>query len=525
MWSLDVAREQSLSYEHFRNFCQLSLDSGFNALGIYLEHRFAYPSIPWVHGQGGMTPEMISRARAEFPALQLIPFINLLGHMEGFLYTEAGSHLAESRFRGMQGCPSSAEFMALCERLLDDVLTAFDSEIIHLGGDETQQLGECPKCAARVAAYEEVKGVDGKARLYGEHFGTLARTVVAAGRRPAVWGDMFVQHPTALTFIPKETLIFDWQYFQSPTDTARPFIESGYDTVLCPTLHTYNATWLHLPQSEENVRQHRTAAHALDAFGVCVTTWECALFGNYETILPAIRASGKMLSEESDEPAEPSANEMDRYRALREAPTFLRAYLDEGERYEEWARLMGVELQDAGGTFAFGGIRSAIKCRMLLYSNPFLLWLHHREELCGQVGDKALDVCMRAASVAPDAATRGVAEFGIAAVEFVRDAERAHQAYAKGNVGEAVGALSPCRQIFENLARTAKTTHHRIGGSLADIERCHIAREHVDRVIKRVRHYGDGSLGYLPSFEMLTHPKFVPHDQAGWWLINRWANE
>ena len=36
---------------------------------------------------------------------------------------------------------------------------------------------------------------------------------------------------------------------------------------------------------------------------------------------------------------------------------------------------------------------------------------------------------------------------------------------------------------------------------------------------------GDGVLGYLPSFEHLTHPKFVPHDQGAWWLINRWAHE
>jgi hypothetical protein len=64
-----------------------------------------------------------------------------------------------------------------------------------------------------------------------------------------------------------------------------------------------------------------------------------------------------------------------------------------------------------------------------------------------------------------------------------------------------------------------------IGGSLADIERCRIAREHVERVIRRIKEYGDGSLGYLPAFEHITHPKFMPHDQGCWWLINKWANE
>jgi hypothetical protein len=495
-----------------------------------MEHRFAYPSVPWVHGAGVVTPETISALRKEFPDLQIIPFINLLGHMEGFLYTEEGQKFAESRFQGLQACPSNPEFFQLCEKIVDDTLAAFDSELIHIGGDETWQLGQCAKCAARVAEYEKTAGVDGKAQIYGEHFGVLAKTIAAAGRRPAVWGDMFFDHPTALDLIPKNTLIFDWQYFKGPKETSRIFIENGFDVVFSPALHTYNATWLHLPQSEMNVRQHVAAARETNAYGVCVTTWECALMGNYETMVPAIKASGRLLNEEQapapasqvadSSPEDPHAY----YRSLREAPTFLKAYLEESERYEEWARLMGSELQDAGGMFEFGGIRSSLKCRLLLYSNPFLLWLRNREELCGEVGDKALDVFQRAIAFAPDASSRGVAEFGRGAIEFVRFAEAAHQAYARGEVGEAIAAITPARQTFDNMARTAKATHFR-GGSMADIERCRVAREHVDVVIRRIKQYGDGSLGYLPSFEMLTHPKFMPHDQAGWWLINRWANE
>jgi hypothetical protein len=524
MWMYDLAREQCASYEQIRNFCELSAQAGFNALGLYLEHRYGYPSISWVHGRNNLSPEVVSRISAEFPQLQIIPFINLLGHMEGFLYTEEGHVFAESRFEGLQACPSNQEFFQLCEKIIDDTLAGFSSEIVHLGGDETWQLGQCPKCKARVAEFEKVEGVDGKAQLYGEHFGVLARKVLAARRRPAVWGDMFFDHPSALDLIPKETLIFDWQYFKGPSATSKLFLDRGFEVVFCPALHTYNATWMHLPQSEENVRQHANAAELLGAYGVCVTTWELGLFGNYETLKPALRACGRILSQAlSGE--DQTESTMERYKALREAPTFLKAYLEDGERYEEWARLMGIELQDAGGLFSFGGIRSALKCRLLLYSNPFLLWLRNREDLCGEPGDRALDVLMRAEAVAPDAPTRGIAEFGKAAIEFVRYAEEAHQAYAAGDVGQTIRTLTPCRQLFDQLALTAKATNLRIGGSMADMERCRIAKEHVERVIRRVKEYGDGSLGYKPSFEMLTHPKFVPHDQAAWWLINRWANE
>jgi hypothetical protein len=204
---------------------------------------------------------------------------------------------------------------------------------------------------------------------------------------------------------------------------------------------------------------------------------------------------------------------------------FLAEFGHESEAHREWARLMGQELQEAGGTFAFTGIRSSLKVRLLLNANPFLAWLHHGEELSGEVGDRALAIIDQAVAAAPDSGYRGVSEFARSAIEFVRYAEQAHQAYAQDLPGVAVASLAPTRQIFENLERIAKATNVRIGGSLADVERCRVAREHVERVIRRIKDYGDGKLGYLPSFEHLTHHKFVPHDQAAWWLINRWANQ
>jgi hypothetical protein len=661
MWTYDLAREQAPTLDHLRTFFNVTRAGGYNAIGLYLEHRFAYPSTPWAHGTGCMTPEMIAVLLEEYPEIQIIPFVNLLGHMEGFLYTENGAKYAEERFKGLQADPTNADLVRLAEAIIDDTLAIFPSSIIHIGGDETWQLGAGAGSQARVKEYELAPGVDGKARLYGDHFGPLARRITDAGRRPAVWGDMFFDHPTALELIPRDTIIFDWQYFRSPSGTSYMFREKGYDVVYCPALHTYNATWLHLPQSEENVREHAMAAVRDQAFGVCVTTWECALFGNYETILPAIRACGKMLGTagtngedsipdphvepgiqpisidpnpqlpdetelafsiavgisnsiimsflqaqatscriaregelfiiEFQEPkrsqitgqlpieqGEPTLNRlcllagMDplrrqqkrtgtirgtykgarfevavqsefqdgvltltmettplpngaTYANLRKAPNFLRAYLDEGETHEEFARLMGIELLDAGGPFTFTGIRSAMKCRMLLYSNPFLFWLRNRDEILGEPGQKAWQILDHAIAVSPDAAYRGCAEFAKLSIEFVRHTEDARRLYAAGLPGEANNALIVCRQIFENFIRIAKSTNVRIGGSLADIERCLTAREHIEKVIRRVKLYGDGSLGYLPSFETLCHPKFVPHDQANWWLINRWANE
>jgi hypothetical protein len=535
MWMYDLAREQTPTAEHLDRMCRMSQDAGYDALGVYLEHRFAYASAPWATGREALTPETVAWLRREHPGLRLIPFVNLLGHMEGFLYASGGEGLAEERFAGMQACPSNPKVAAFGRGLLDDVLAAFDDEIVHIGGDETWQLGVCEECKQK-----------DKAELYGGFFGPMAEYVREKGRRPAVWGDMFLDHPSALGSMPQETLIFDWQYFGSPLESAKKFVDAGHEVVLSPTVHVYNAPWCHLPQTEQNVRDHAAAAAELNAYGVCVTTWEGALFASYETLMPAIAGCGEILREEgtgklssappptpssspvgSDGSSEsiPRGDEKGAYSSLTEAPTLLKAYLKAGERHEEWARLMGVELQEAGELFAFSQTRSPIKARLLLYGNPFLLWLRNRDSLLGESGDRALEILDRAIAFAPDSGHRGVSEFVKIGIQIVRFTEESAQAYAAGKPGIAAAALAPIRPAFDDLARIAKANHLRMGGSLADVERCVVAKEHVERVMRRIKQYGDGSLGYLPSFETISHPKFMPDDQGNWWLINRWANE
>lgn len=571
MWLYDIAREQCPTPAYMRHLCKLSLDSGYNAIGLYLEHRFAYPSVPWVAGLGALTPELVKSLQKEFKELQIVPFINLLGHFEGFLYASGGEQFACERFAGMSGDPMNPSFVSLCESIVDDALKIFDSQLIHIGGDETAQLGR-----GASQAFVEAQPGDGKAALYARHFAPLAQQVVDAGRTPGVWGDMYFEHPSALDSMPKETMIFDWQYFKSPEYTSELFREKGFRTVFCPAVHTYNAAWCHLPQTERNVTEHAEAAERLGVEGVCVTTWELGLMGNYNTILPVIEGCGAILCAAKPEvgrgfPLEGASRDEDiamyredspaQYSSGGDAPgstehsgnagLLLRSYLKHSETQEEWARLMGVELQECGlasmfkgsdeldgklklfasdpflngDWFAFGGIRSGIKCRLLLYSNPFLLWLRDRESLLGPGGDKAWEIAERATAFALDSDQRGVSQFVKKAVEFVRQVDKAATAYGEKKPGEAMNHLAPCRQIFEDLEKIAVATNINSCGSLADIHRCQKARRYVEDVIIRIKQYGGGSLGYLPSFETLIHPKFVPHDQANWWLINKWANE
>ncbi len=539
MWMYDLAREQTPNLDQLRTLCRLSLESGYNALGLNLEHCFRYPSAQWAAGRDCLEPSTVKILEGEFPELQIVPFINLLGHFEGFLYTEGGQRFAEETFKDNQACPSNEEFVELARNLVKDTVECFKSELIHIGGDETFQLGACPKCKARVEEWEKVEGVDGKARLYAEHFGPMAEYVISLGRRPAVWGDMFLKHGQALSYMPKSTLIFDWQYFGGCAESAPKFQEQGFDVVLSPTLQVYDAAWFQLLESEQNVRIHARELKDLNASGFCLATWECGLFGAYDTIFPAIAATGKLISNQIDVCLHPGPVDLlgeedvkdnDTGKRLRpdfatEDSIFLAEYSKQSEHYEVWARLMGIELNKCGPVFVFSGWRSVLKARLLLNGNPFLLWLRHGEELCGPNGDAAYQILEEALRVAPTEATKGATIFVRSAIEFVRLTQLARTHYAAGDTERAVATLALTRQLFDDLAKIAKRTKERIGGSSVDIERCRVAKEHVERVIVRIRNYGEGALCYIPSFEHLTQHSFIPQDQAAWWLINRWVSD
>lgn len=494
IWMIDLAREQSPTLDHLYHYATVAQQAGYDALGLYLEHRFAYASAPWASGKGAVTPEQIGHLRAEFPSLRLIPFLNLLGHMEGFLYTEEGRAFHEEPLSGLQACPCSPGFAEFCHGLLSDVLACFPDEIVHIGGDETAQLARCDRCKEATA-----NDSDAKAALYGRHFGPLIEQVRSAGRRAAIWGDMALKHPQILEWIPADTIIFDWQYVDGLGESASRF--ARYEVVGCPTTAVYNAAWMHTVRTENNIRACARDIRSMRLAGFCLTSWEQVLFNPFDSIFPSVGWAAR-IAEEPD-----STN------------TLVESFGDGAQ----WARIMGEELQALGGVWAASGHRHKLKSRLLLSGDPFLAWFHHQVEAEPMRSREVLTLLERALHYAPDEASTNVTLAVRTMVECLAMMAEAHRDYADGRADAAIGKLAPMRMAFDTLASIGRKNHARIGSSIADVERANHAKRWLEIAIQRIRDFGNRELGYLPAFEILTHPRFTPHDQGCWWLVNRWA--
>jgi hypothetical protein len=489
-WMLDVARDQSPRVDALISLFRRSHAAGYNAVGLYLEHRFGYPSAPWAAGPGCLTPAdaKVLSASARAAGVRLIAFLNTLGHMEGFVRSEGGRHLAEGEeTHSVQICPSRDECVRFARGLVEDALAAFDDEWVHLGGDETKQLGQCPQCASRAASI-------GKAGIYAEYFGPLCRWVLERGRRPCLWADMLIEHPAALDALPRETLLFDWQYFNRPHKTTAMLRERGFDVICCPSIQSYNSGWCFLDETRHLIDEHADDARRLGALGVLVTTWEFTYFSTFESVAPLVFAAGRRLAAGDD---------------WRSATAF-----EGGEAYAQAAEILGVQVPAAARLLAPGSWR-LLREHLVMRQNPFSLWRMWRGEACGPVGDEILRRLDAASGLLPaEHALRFPIELHRVAVEWVRLVEHAAQAYSAGNLPSCAAILEDGPQLLERL-RPHLTRVAEGGGSRADLARLDRLQVQARATCDRLRALpADGP--WRPAFETLVHDRCIPGDQAAW---------
>ncbi|QOJ14186.1 MAG: family 20 glycosylhydrolase [Planctomycetia bacterium] len=501
-WMYDIAREQAPTADRLAELLAQSAAAGYDAVGLYLEHRFEYRSAPWAAAPGALSPaalkSAIATARAAGPTPRVIPFLNSLGHMEGFIRSEDGWFLGETHEVGrlsLQVCPCRDECRDFVKRLLADVIAAFDDEWLHIGGDEAWELGKCARCAARV---EKV----GKAGLFGEYYGELCRWVLRQGRRPGLWADMLLEHPAAMDHLPRETLLFDWQYFDRPRTTTRRLRDRGFEVVCCPSVQSYNSIWAFLAETQRNIDEHVEDAHEHGALGVCVTTWEYSFLTNFPATFPLVLAAGR------------------RIRGKLSWDAALRAV--GGEQFAVAAEILGNRIPAAAKSIAPGTWR-VIRDRMLVRQNPFYLWADWREEACQAPGDAILRLCDEVDALLPnDSPLRFPALFYRVSVQWVRAVEAAHRAYAARDLPGCCRALSAGAALLAQLeAGAAEIARPEVGGSRADVFRVRAMVERVQTVIRRIESLeSDGVVvrgrPYLPAFQMITHDAYIPHDYAGW---------
>jgi len=193
---------------------------------LALNHREAF-SINEIH-------ELVEYA--DSCRIRIIPLLQCLGHLDYVLIHEQYAHLREGGGEGRQVCPLNPESFELFCDLAGEILDAHpQAAYLHVGGDETRELGDCPLCR------KEAEKV-GKGGLYLDYLNSVCAWVKQEGRTAIVWDDMLCTYPEVLDKLDRDVVIMYWDYHtgleRNPTLIARSrdcsdgvLYDQGWDSV------------------------------------------------------------------------------------------------------------------------------------------------------------------------------------------------------------------------------------------------------------------------------------------------------
>lgn len=183
---------------------------GINALLIEYEDAFPFQKYPFLSGPDAFSPAELREFLATVRSLGVtpIPLVQTYGHLEFALSHKELAHLRETPEIVSKICTRNPAGRELVRTLMSEILSYHEADpYIHLGADEVGNSGWCDACAQRISDV-------GPVRVWAEHELPFLEWVIARGKRPMVWDDVFWKDPQsiALSGLPRETILHTWGY-------------------------------------------------------------------------------------------------------------------------------------------------------------------------------------------------------------------------------------------------------------------------------------------------------------------------
>ncbi len=170
-------------YEYVQSFIRDLADYKINVLLWEWDDKFEYPSHPEIGAPGAFTKKEMQAltAYARKYHVQIVPLVQGLGHVSFILKWPQFAHLREIPASNWEFCPLKDGSYELLFDLWKDAAEATPgSKYLHIGCDETYELGLCEQCRAAM----DKLGKDG---LFQKFIDRCSEYVLKMGRTPISW--------------------------------------------------------------------------------------------------------------------------------------------------------------------------------------------------------------------------------------------------------------------------------------------------------------------------------------------------
>jgi hypothetical protein len=267
--SLDISRGPVPTDEQFETIVRTAAEFKMNMLSLYLEHVFPYRHAALAAPEGGaVTPGQMRRLSvyARRHHVDLVPHQQLFGHLHNLLQYELYAPLAEIP-HGSVLTPAGEATYDWIRQAVEQLAEAFPSRFLHVGADETWELGE--------GRSRELARDAGVAGLYLRHVERVAEIVRPLGKRIFMPGDIVLKHPEIIPKLPKDLIVVSWVYAAKDDYSAsiEPFRNQGLSFFICTAVHNWNRVFPNITQTRANVNGFSRDAKKLGALGMIASHW------------------------------------------------------------------------------------------------------------------------------------------------------------------------------------------------------------------------------------------------------------
>lgn len=217
---LDVSRGVVMKVDAVKRYLDCMAALGLNMLMLYTEDTYEVPGYPqFGYHRGRYTLEELRSIddHADSLGIEVIPCIQTLGHMEKYLRWPESGPVKDTSNVLLAGCEDTYRFI---EAEIKAVRSAFRSDRIHLGMDETHNLG--------LGQYLFKNGYRDQSEIFYDHMKRVLEIAKKYYRELMIWSDMLFQTGDGRYYrpewvVPQEridnapkdvTLVF-WDYYKT----------------------------------------------------------------------------------------------------------------------------------------------------------------------------------------------------------------------------------------------------------------------------------------------------------------------
>ena len=299
---LDVSRGMVMTVEHLKMWLRRLALSGCNLVMLYCEDVYELDGEPFFgYMRGAYTLEELREidSYAASLGIEMVGCIQTLGHMEQVLkWSCAYEKIADTARVMLVDAPETRTLIA---KMLDFWSRAFRSRRIHVGMDETHDLGR--------GRFLDRHGYERGFDIFNRHLRMVETLCAERKLKPMIWSDMYfrLSNPKQEYYdfespvpadvkaaIPKQVELVYWDYYHEDVASYRKMInrhrgELGFEPVMGSGIWTWSRLWY------DHARTMRTARPCIEACRkenireLFFTMWgDDGAFCNYDSSLAGI---------------------------------------------------------------------------------------------------------------------------------------------------------------------------------------------------------------------------------------------